>query len=80
MRQREQVRVAAVVLIFFSDGRDMKDGIQLLAAAAVFATIAWIFWHFLGNGGVRVISAVALLLLVADNIRLRHTLKVEQRR
>ncbi|PFH09401.1 hypothetical protein BCF11_1796 [Collimonas sp. PA-H2] len=58
----------------------MKDSIQLLAAAAAFAMIAWIFWHFLGNGGVGVISAVALLLLVADNIRLRHKLKVEQRR
>ncbi|NKI71419.1 hypothetical protein GN109_18495 [Collimonas pratensis] len=57
----------------------MKDSIQLLAAAVAFSIIAWMFWHFLGNGGVGVISTVALFLLVADNIRLRHKLKAEQR-
>jgi hypothetical protein len=58
----------------------MKDNIQLLAAALAFAMIAWTFWHFIGNGAVDVISSVALLLLFADNIRLRRKLKMEQRR
>ncbi|WP_085959149.1 hypothetical protein [Collimonas fungivorans] len=58
----------------------MKDGFQLLAAAAAFAIIAWVIWHYLGGGGAGLISAVGLLILVADNIRLRRKLKMEQRR
>ncbi|WP_175511256.1 hypothetical protein [Collimonas sp. OK307] len=57
----------------------MTHGFQLLGAAFVLAIIAWAFWHFLGNDGFGVLSTIALLVLVIDNIRLRRKLKSEQK-
>lgn len=53
----------------------MKDSILLLLAGVVVAGFAWGFWHFLGADGFAVLNTVALVVLVADNIRLRRQLK-----
>ncbi|AMO98115.1 putative membrane protein [Collimonas arenae] len=57
----------------------MKDHFQLLTGGALFAIIAWAFWHFLGNDAFSALSTIALLVLFVDNVRLRRKLKPEQR-
>lgn len=53
----------------------MRDGIYLMASAIALATIGWVFWHFTGDNGFEIISTVALLVIGADNIRLRRLLR-----
>lgn len=53
----------------------MKDSFSLLLAGVVIAVVAWGFWHFLWADGFAVLNIVALVLLVADNFRLRRQLK-----
>lgn len=55
----------------------MKDAALLFLASALFATLAWAFWNYLGDDGFGAIAAVAI---VADNARLRkqlHASKVD---
>jgi hypothetical protein len=56
----------------------MKDSFFLITAAVVASGLAWVFWHFMGNDGFEVISAIALVALTADNIRLRRQLRARQ--
>ena len=56
----------------------MKDSALLVLAATGVAVLAWVFWHFLGDSGFNVISAVALVALTADNIRLRRQLRAKE--
>jgi hypothetical protein len=53
----------------------MKDQIQLLAAGLAFALAAWAFWHFLGDDAAGTLSILAIVLLAADNVRLRSQLR-----
>ncbi|UPU35915.1 hypothetical protein M1B72_21135 [Geomonas paludis] len=53
----------------------MKDNIILLVTAAIAALLAWAFWRFLGQHAFSVISTLALLIVTADNLRLRRKLK-----
>ncbi|NMF87309.1 hypothetical protein [Aromatoleum petrolei] len=53
----------------------MRDGIYLMASAIALAAIGWVFWHFAGESGFEIISTVALVAVVADNIRLRRLLR-----
>ena len=53
----------------------MKDSIQLIFVALLFAAVAWGFWYFLGENGFGVITLVALVALFADNVRLRRKLR-----
>lgn len=58
----------------------MKDAALLFLASALFATLAWAFWNYLGDDGFSAIAAVAIVALVADNARLRkqlHASKVD---
>ncbi|MBI3898985.1 MAG: hypothetical protein HY308_11920 [Gammaproteobacteria bacterium] len=53
----------------------MKDQLLLLSAVIGSALIGWAIWHFLGKEGLTTFPAVVLLIVLADNIRLRHKLK-----
>ncbi|WP_296260709.1 MULTISPECIES: hypothetical protein [unclassified Pseudomonas] len=53
----------------------MKDAFSLLVAGVVVAVVAWGFWHSLWGDGFAVLNLVALVVLVADNFRLRRQLK-----
>lgn len=53
----------------------MKDDVILLITATIVALLAWAFWHFLGQHAFSVISTFALLIVTADNMRLRRKLK-----
>jgi len=57
----------------------MKDGLLLLLTGLVCAAAAWAFWHYLGDDAVAVLMCVALVSVVADNIRLRRKLKDRRR-
>ncbi|MEC5160585.1 MULTISPECIES: hypothetical protein [unclassified Janthinobacterium] len=56
----------------------MRDSGLLMLAAALCSVIAWAFWHFLGNDAFGVFMIVALVIVAADNVRLRRKLR-EQR-
>lgn len=58
----------------------MKDSLLLVLVAVLFALIGWAFWHFLGENGFSIISTLALLAVLGDNIRLRRKLRDAQRR
>ena len=53
----------------------MNDSIALAIAAVVFAALSWMFWHFLGSDGFGVVTMLAAVVLLADNFRLRKSLK-----
>jgi hypothetical protein len=53
----------------------MNDRLVLIAAAAGFACLAWAFWHYLGDDAFGAISTLMLIVVVADNIRMRRQLK-----
>jgi len=53
----------------------MRDGLYLLLAALLFAAIGWVFWHFAGENAFGILSVVAMVVLTADNIRLRRQLR-----
>jgi len=50
----------------------MKDSFFLILTAACFSFAAWLFWHFLGKDAFDVFTTLVLLILLADNIRLRR--------
>lgn len=56
----------------------MKNAALLILTAAGVAVLAWGFWHFLGNSAFNVISAMALVAITVDNIRLRRQLRSQQ--
>ena len=53
----------------------MKDQLVLLVAAVVCVALAWVFFHYLGQDAWAILSAVVIVALTADNVRLRRTLK-----
>lgn len=56
----------------------MRDVASLFLASAVFAALAWAFWHYLGDDGFSAISIAAVVILGADNMRLRSALRANQ--
>lgn len=50
----------------------MKDRLMLLVAGVVVSAAAWGFWHFLGPHALDVFTAVVIVLLAVDNMRLRR--------
>jgi hypothetical protein len=52
----------------------MKDGLFLIVVATICAGIAWGLWHVLGQDAYTAILVLALVAVVADNIRLRRHL------
>lgn len=53
----------------------MKNSIALLLLGAGMATVAGAFWYVLGDAGFNVIEILALVVLAADNFRLRKQLR-----
>lgn len=53
----------------------MRDSIVLLVAGVIVAAVAWVFWNVLGADGFAVLNIVALVVLLADNFRLRRQLR-----
>ena len=54
----------------------MKDSILLILAAVGVSALAWGFWRYFGDAGSNVVSAIAVVVLTADNIRLRRQLRL----
>jgi hypothetical protein len=53
----------------------MKDRLELILAGGVVAVLAWTFWHFLGKDAFSVLPTVMLIVVIADNVRLRRQLR-----
>ncbi|MCP4118721.1 MAG: hypothetical protein GY737_25665 [Desulfobacteraceae bacterium] len=53
----------------------MKDRCALIAAAAVFSILAWVFWHYLGDDAFDVLMFIFLIVLAVDNYQLRKKIK-----
>jgi hypothetical protein len=53
----------------------MKDRFQLILAGGVTAAIAWTFWHILGKDAFSTLPTIMLIIVVADNVRLRRQLR-----
>ena len=49
----------------------MKDKLILVVVAALVAVGAWFFWHEAQSEGFNIISIIAIVVLGADNYRLR---------
>lgn len=53
----------------------MKDRYFLVIAAAAVSVGAWAFWYFLGDNAFAAITLAALVVVAADNHRLRRQLR-----
>lgn len=53
----------------------MKDRLQLILMGAFVAVLAWIFWHMLGKDAFSALPTIMLIVVVADNVRLRRQLR-----
>jgi hypothetical protein len=53
----------------------MKDQLVLLLTAIVVATLAWAFFHYLGQDAWPILSALVIIVLTSDNVRLRRQVK-----
>jgi hypothetical protein len=53
----------------------MKDGSALMVAAAIVSALAWAFWSYLGENAFNVLSTTMIIVLAADNTRLRRRLR-----
>ena len=53
----------------------MKDRLKLIGVALILAPLCWAFWHFLGQNAFQVITLICLLVVGADNFRLRRQMR-----
>jgi hypothetical protein len=53
----------------------MMDKLILVLVAILVSACAWFFWHEVQAEGFNIITLVAILVLGADNYRLRKTIK-----
>ena len=53
----------------------MKDSIHLLFVGAVLAVAAWTLWHYGAHEALDTVSTIALVTVIADNVRLRRALR-----
>ncbi|KQZ27518.1 hypothetical protein [Duganella sp. Root1480D1] len=58
----------------------MKDEVLLLLSAIACALGAWAFWRYLDADAIVVLMMLALVSVVADNLRLRRKLRETERR
>lgn len=56
----------------------MRDKLLLIVVSLVTAAFAWAFWHYLGQNAFTTLSMIMLVVLSADNYRLRRKLAREQ--
>jgi hypothetical protein len=57
----------------------MRDQFWLIVCALGCAAAAWAFWHYLDSHAVNVLALIAMVSVVADNLRLRRKLREAQR-
>ncbi|NRR30712.1 hypothetical protein HSX11_11000 [Oxalobacteraceae bacterium] len=57
----------------------LKDGTLLLMVGMLSSAAAWAFWHFLGVDAIGVLATIVLIVLTADNLRLRRKLRDSHR-
>jgi hypothetical protein len=53
----------------------MKDSIALLVTGVIVAALSWAFWHYAGENASSIFSAVIIMALWLDNIRMRKLLR-----
>lgn len=53
----------------------MKDAISLLLFGLLMSAAAWFFWHVLEDDATNILVTVSLIVLAADNLRLRRRLR-----
>lgn len=53
----------------------MRDAVALISAGIVVAMAAWAFWYHFGTNAFPMLSAVMIVALAVDNMRLRHEVK-----
>jgi hypothetical protein len=56
----------------------MKDRLLLLAASIACSLLAWAFWHYLGGDAPSALVTIMLVVVVADNARLRRQLRASR--
>jgi hypothetical protein len=56
----------------------MRDTVLVLLAAALCAASAWAFWHFLGNDAFSAMSIIVIVILGAENGRLRKQIRAHR--
>lgn len=56
-----------------------KDSWLLILVAIGMAALAWGFWHVAGGEGSNIITTIALIVLLVDNLRLRKELRTKER-
>lgn len=55
----------------------MKQTAALLLIGLVGAGFAWLFWHWVGEQGAGVLLVLMLIVVSADNFRLRRLLRAK---
>lgn len=53
----------------------MKDNFVAVLLVVAVVAIGWAFWHFMGGDSFSAITMLAAIVLLADNFRLRQSLK-----
>lgn len=53
----------------------MNDKLAVVLAGGVVAIVSWAFWHILGKDAFSTLPTIMLIVVVADNIRLRRQLR-----
>jgi hypothetical protein len=53
----------------------MKDKLELVFVGGIAAVVAWAFWHILDKDAFSTLPTIMLIVVVADNIRLRRQLR-----
>lgn len=56
----------------------MRDTVLLLLASALCGALAWAFWHYLGNDAFSALSIIVIVILGAENGRLRKQLRAHR--
>lgn len=56
----------------------MRDTVVLFLASALCCAFAWAFWHYLGNDAFSAMSIIAIIVLWAENVRLRKQIRANR--
>jgi membrane protease YdiL (CAAX protease family) len=81
-QRKEAINVGFLQSGLFAQGEagepGMKDVAALLVGAAIVSALAWAFWHYLGDDAFTVISTTVIIVLFADNARLRNRIRASE--
>lgn len=56
----------------------MRNTALLLLAVALCSGLAWAFWHYLGNDAFSAMSILVIVILGAENARLRKQIRADR--